>query len=98
MIKLRDLISERRAQEAKSFNDAIKIANKKGAGEKLQYKDKHGNPLYGNTQFYFHGVLHQVYPDDDVMGWVAFNKKTKRVRRLSDYFSSDWKKIEIATG
>ena len=97
MIKLRDLITERRAQEATSWNQAVKLS-KDDRRDKLQYKDKNGKKLMGNSQFEFQGILYQVYSDDDVMGWVAYNKKRNRVRRLSDFFTSDWKKIEIATG
>ena len=45
MIKLKDLITERRAQEARNWLQAVKLS-RKGAGKKLQYKDKNGNPIY----------------------------------------------------
>ena len=67
-------LTERRAQQARNWLDAVKLS-RKGAGKKLQFKDKNGNPLYGNTQFYFQKVLHQVYPDNEVQGYVAYNKK-----------------------
>ena len=90
-------LTERRAQEARSWSQAVKLS-RKGAGRKLQYKDKNGNPIYGNTMFYFQKVLHQVYPDDERSAYVAYNKKRNKVRSLNNYFTSDWKKIEIATG
>tara|TARA_Y100000590_G_scaffold357050_1_gene411665 strand:- start:385 stop:909 length:525 start_codon:yes stop_codon:yes gene_type:complete len=90
-------LTERRAQQARNWLDAVKLS-RKGAGKKLQYKDKNRNPIYGNSMFYFQGVLYQVYPDDDVQGYVAYNKKRNKVRRLSNFFTSDWKKIELATG
>ena len=90
-------LTERRAQQARNWLDAVKLS-RKGAGRKLQYKDKNGNPIYGNSQFYFQKVLHQVYPDDERMAYVAYNKKRNKVRSLNNFFTSDWKKIEIATG
>ena len=95
--KNEEKLTERRAQQARNWLDAVKLS-RKGAGKKLQYKDKNRNPIYGNSMFYFQGVLYQVYPDDDVQGYVAYNKKRNKVRRLSNFFTSDWKKIEIATG
>ena len=56
LIKKEEKLTERRAQQAKSWLDAVKLS-RKGAGKKLQFKDKSGNPLYGNTQFYFQKVL-----------------------------------------
>jgi len=97
MIKLKELLTERRAQQARNWLDAVKLS-RKGAGKKLQYKDKNGNPIYGNSQFYFQKVLHQVYPDDERTAYVAYNKKRNKVRSLNNFFTSDWKKIEIATG
>ena len=90
-------LTERRAQQARNWLDAVKLS-RKGAGRKLQYKDKNGNPIYGNTQFYFQKVLHQVYPDDERTAYVAYNKKRNKVRSLNNFFTSDWKKIQIATG
>ena len=98
MIKLKDLITERRAQEARNWLDSVKLS-RKGAGRKLGFKDKNGNPIYGNTQFYLYGkLLYQVYPDDEVQGYVAYNKKGNTIRRLSSFSKSEWKKIEVATG
>ena len=97
MVKEVKLTERRRAREARNWLQAVKLS-RKGAGKKLQYKDKNGNPIYGNSMFYFQKVLHQVYPDDEVQGYVAYNKKRNKVRRLTNFFTSDWKKIEIATG
>ena len=44
MIKLKDLITERRAQEARNWLDAVKLS-RKGAGRKLGFKDKNGNDI-----------------------------------------------------
>ena len=97
MIKLKDLITERRAQEARNWLDSVKLS-RKGAGRKLGFKDKNGNPIYGNTQFYLYGkLLYQVYPDDEVQGYVAYSKKYNTIRRLSSFSKSEWKKIEVAT-